>query len=37
LGALAAYTKHEKLTIRLKNTKDSKGNSLFDLKKDDAG
>lgn len=37
LGALAAYTKHEKLTIRLKNTKDSEGNSLFDLEIDDEG
>ena len=29
LGAIAAYTKHEKLTIRLKNLFDSSQNSLF--------
>lgn len=29
LGAIASYTKHEKLKIRLKNLKDSNGNSLF--------
>lgn len=35
LGALAAYTKNEKLYIRLKNLKDSQGVSLFNLQIDE--
>lgn len=35
LGALAAYTKHEKIQIRIKNLKDEVGNSLFGLSLDD--
>lgn len=31
LGALAAYTKHEKIQIRIKHLKDEVGNSLFGL------
>lgn len=37
LGALAAYTKHENIQIRLKNLKDEVGNSLFNLTLSDDG